>query len=75
MAQIDGYAPMFVYPDSAIQLEGDSYATTFSAFIHGDIEWSAEMIADLEARYNAAYQAAKADPDVDTGNYAYSYAH
>jgi multiple sugar transport system substrate-binding protein len=75
MAQIDGYAPMFVYPDSAIQLEGDNYGTVFSAFVHGDIEWSDEMIADLEARYNAAYQAAKADPDVDTGNYAYSYAH
>ena len=75
MAQIDGYAPMFVYPDSAIQLEGDNYGTVFSAFVHGDIEWSDEMIADLEARYNAAYQAAKEDPDVDTANYAYEYKH
>jgi len=75
MAQIDGYAPMFVYPDSAIQLEGDSYATVFSAFVHGDIEWSDELVKDLEDRYNAAYQAAKEDPDVDTSNYAYDYAH
>mgnify|MGYP002512240003 CR=1 FL=1 len=58
MAQIDGYAPMFVYPDSAIQLEGDSYATTFSAFVHGDIEWSDDMIADLSLKFNRARQAA-----------------
>ena len=75
MAQIDGYAPMFVYPDSALQLEGDNYATVFSSIVHGDIEWSAEVIADLEARYNEAYQALKEDPDIDTSNYAYSYSH
>lgn len=75
MAQIDGYAPMFVYPDGALQLEGDNYATVFSAIVHGDIEWSEDVIKDLEDRYNAAYQALKEDPDIDTSNYAYSYAH
>ena len=73
MAQIDGYAPMFVYPDAAIQLEGDGYATVFSSFVHGDIEWSDEMVKDLEDRYNAAYAKAKADPDIDTSIYAYNY--
>lgn len=75
MAQIDGYAPMFVYPDGALQLEGDTYATVFSSIVHGDLEWSDDLIKDLEDRYNAAYQAAKEDPDIDTGDYAYEYAH
>ena len=75
MAQIEGYAPMFVHPDAAIQLEGDTYETVFNSIVHGTMEWTDEVIKDLEDRYNAAYQAAKEDPDIDTSNYAYEYKH
>ena len=70
---IANYTSICLYPDSVLPLEGDNFATVFSAIVHGSIEWTDAVIADLEARYNAAYAAAKADPDIDTSIYAYSY--
>ena len=70
---IANYTSLCLYPDSVLPLEGDNYATVFSAIVHGSLEWTDELIADMEARYNAAYAAAKADPDIDTSIYAYSY--
>ena len=70
---IANYTSICLYPDSVLPLEGDNYATVFSAIVHGDVEWTDELIADLEKRYNDAYAKAKADPDIDTSIYAYSY--
>lgn len=70
---IANYTSVCLYPDAILPLEGDNYATVFSAIVHGSLEWSDELIADMEARYNAAYAAAKADPDIDTSIYAYDY--
>ena len=70
---IANYTSMALYPDSVLQLEGDKYQDVFSAIVHGSLEWTDELIADMEARYNAAYAAAKADPDIDTSIYAYTY--
>ena len=74
-AEIENYTGMFVKPDAILQLEGDTFEQVFSAIVHGDLEWSDEVIQDLEQRYNDAYAAAKADPDIDTSNYAYAYDH
>ena len=72
---IANYTSICLYPDSVLPLEGDNYATVFSAIVHGELEWTPELIADLEQRYNDAYAAAKEDPDVDCSNYAYAYSH
>ena len=70
---IANYTSCVLYPDSVLQLEGDKYQDVFSAIVHGSVEWSDEVIADLEKRYNEAYAKAKADPDIDTSIYAYNY--
>lgn len=70
---IADYTSCVLYPDAVIPLEGDNYATVFSAIVHGELEWTDELIADLEQRYNDAYAAAKADPDIDTSIYEYTY--
>ena len=70
---IANYTSICLYPDSVLPLEGDNYATVFSAIVHGELEWTDDLIADLEKRYNDAYAKAKADPDIDTSIYAYSY--
>lgn len=75
MSDIANYTSMFVKPDPILPLEGDTFETVFSAIVHGELEWTDELIADLEQRYNDAYAQAKADPDVDCTNYAYTYSH
>lgn len=75
MADISNDTSMFIRPDSILPLEGDTFETVFSSIVHGDLEWSDEVIQDLTDRYNAAYQAAKEDPDIDTSMYAYEYDH
>lgn len=70
---IANYTSVCLYPDSVLPLEGDNYATVFSAVVHGATEWTDAMVKDLEDRYNAAYAKAKADPDIDTSIYAYNY--
>ena len=75
MSDITNYTSMFVRPDTVLPLEGDTFEIIFSAIVHGELEWTPELIADLEQRYNDAYAAAKEDPDVDCSNYAYAYDH
>lgn len=75
MADIANYTSVFLRPDSIIPLEGDTYETVFSSIVHGDLEWDEETISDLEQRYNDAYAIAKADPDINTDDYAYAYDH
>ena len=76
IADVEGYAPVPVYPDSAIgaYLEGENYARTFDAVMHGVLSLD-DALTDLSARYNAAYAAAKADPDVAPQLAAYEYAY
>ncbi len=74
MADTEGYYIVPVYPDGASgsKLEGDNYATVFSAVMHGEVTLDAAF-TDLATRYNAAYQAAKADPDLAPNMAIYEY--
>ena len=62
--------PWFKMP---FPLEGDTYETVFTDIMHGEYEWSEELINDLEDRYNTAYQLIKQDADIDVSIYAYEY--
>ena len=73
MIDIANYAPINLFPDDLLPLEGDDYETVFSAIMHGDEEWSDELIQDLNDRYNAAYQELKDEGEIDMGTYAYEY--
>ena len=75
-ADLSNYVGMFQYPDSAVILEGDNYATVCASYIHGDLgdDW-AEVAADLEERYNAAYADLKASGATDCSPYEVPYDH
>lgn len=73
-ADIENYMSQFQEPSISSYLEGDKIHDVFNAFVHGAITWE-EAVTDLETRYNAAWAAAKADPDVNVSNYVYSYDH
>lgn len=75
-ADLTNYVGMFSYPDSAVVLEGDNYATVCASYIHGDLgdDWQA-VAADLEERYNAAYADLKASGDTDVSAYEKPYDH
>jgi multiple sugar transport system substrate-binding protein len=73
-ADIADYCSHPQFPDSVIPLEGDKIHDVMNAIVHGALEWDA-AVADLEARYNAAWQAAKADPDINTSLYSYNYSN
>ena len=74
MADVEGYVVIPAYPDSAIgsYLEGETYPKVFDAVMHGKIALD-DAFTDLATRYNAAYQAAKADPDVAPNLSVYEY--
>lgn len=76
MADTAGYEAVPVYPDSVVHpfLEGDQYGIVFEKVLHGEIALD-DAFTDLATRYNAAYAAAKADPDTapKLGAYEYSY--
>ncbi len=72
-SDITNYMSCVRYPDDVITLEGDDYSTVFGAIVRGELEWSADLIQDMEDRYNEAYRTAKEDPDIDTSIYAYTY--
>ena len=71
-ADIANYTSMSLYPDGLLPLEGDSYFTVMDEFMRGDVEWE-DAVADLNERYNAAYQQLKEEGDVDLSDYAYTY--
>ena len=74
MADVEGYVVVPAYPDSAIgaYLEGDNYAKVFDTVMHGGMSLD-DAFTDLATRYNAAYAAAKADPDVAPNLAVYEY--
>lgn len=74
MADMTNYALEPSRPDNVLPLEGDKFNVVFAAYVHGEGEWD-EIVADLEERYNAAYQAAKADPDIDTSTFSGEWDH
>ena len=75
-ADATNYYPAPVYPDGLLLLDGDNYATVMGAYIHGDLgdDW-APVAADLEERYNAAYEALKSDGITDLTNYTAPWDH
>jgi len=74
MSSLEGYYLVPPRPDGVIPLEGDNFQTVFYAYIHGEGEWD-EIVADLEERYNAAFEAAKEDPDLDVSIYISDWSH
>ena len=74
MSDLTNYTLVCPRPDGVLPLEGDKFETVFVAYIHGEGEWD-EIVADLEERYNAAYAAAKEDPDINTAAYEFDWSH
>ena len=74
MSDLTNYTLVCPRPDGILPLEGDKFETVFVAYIHGEGEWD-EIVADLEERYNAAYAAAKEDPDINTAAYEFDWSH
>lgn len=72
MADATNYTSVPTLPDSVIPLEGDNYQTVMLEVIYGNITFE-EAVADLNERYNAAVQAAIADPDIDMDQYIYEW--
>ncbi len=78
MADVTGYEAVPVYPDSVVKpyLEGETYDKIFDQCLHGTFEGGLDAaFKDLSDRYNAAWAAAKADPDMadKIGAYVYEY--
>ena len=71
-ADIANYTRMSLFPDTLLPLEGDTIPTVMDEFMRGEIEWD-DAVADLNERYNAAYQQLKEEGDIDLSIYAYDY--
>lgn len=69
---ISNYTSMSLFPDNLLPLEGDVYAVVLDSVMRGDISWE-DAVADLNERYNYAYQTLAEQGDVDLSNYAYEY--
>lgn len=72
MADTTNYGTEPQRPDSVIPLEGDNFDTVFREVIRGNLSFD-EACADLNERYNAAFQEAIEDPDINTDMYIYEY--
>lgn len=72
MSDITNYTSCVVLPDTVIPLEGDNFDTVLREVIRGNLSFD-EACADLNERYNAAFQAAKEDPDINTDLYIYEW--
>ncbi|MBQ6541229.1 MAG: extracellular solute-binding protein [Lachnospiraceae bacterium] len=78
MADTEGYEAVPIYPDSAVKpyLEGETYDKIFTAAMQGKFEGGLDAaIQDCNTRYNAAWAAAKADPDMASALGAYQYTY
>ena len=78
MADVTGYEAVPVYPDSVVKsfLEGETYDKVFTAVMQGKFEGGLDAaFKDLSDRYNAAWAAAKADPDTANKLAAYQYTY
>lgn len=58
MSDLENRTVCFAEPDSWLEITGETYTAVFTEIILGHAEWCAERIADLEDRYNRAYQEA-----------------
>ena len=63
---------MSLFPDKLLPLEGDTFSVVMDEIMRGDLEWD-EAVADLNERYNAAYQQLKEEGDIDLSSYSYEY--
>lgn len=72
MGDISNYTGCPVMPDTVIPLEGDNFDTVLREVIRGNISFD-DAAADLNERYNAAFQEAVEDPDINTDMYIYSW--
>lgn len=72
MGDISNYTSCPVLPDSVIPLEGDNFDTVLREVIRGNLSFD-EAAADLNERYNAAFQEAVEDPDINTDLYIYEW--
>lgn len=68
MSDITNYTYMTPFPDSLLQLQGETYSQVFERVLVGDVEFDA-VVDDLEARYNQAYQQGVSNGTIDTAIY------
>lgn len=52
-------------PDTLLPIEGDKFTTCFQNYLHGGYASFDDMVADLNERYNAAYQEFKEGGDIN----------
>ncbi len=71
-SDLTNYASVMLFPDNLLPLEGDTSETVMDSIMRGDLEWE-DSVADLNERYNAAYQQLKEEGDIDLSIYAYEY--
>lgn len=71
-SDIANYTSMSLFPDKLLPLEGDTFSVVMDEIMRGDLEWD-EAVADLNERYNAAYQQLKDEGDIDLSIYHYEY--
>ena len=69
---VGNYASIPGSPDSLLLLEGDSFEVVFDSVIHGTTSWD-EAVADLNARYNAAFKDLVDSNLTDTSIFQYEY--
>ena len=72
MSDLTNYAPLNLYPDNLLTVEGDNYNTVFQAVIMGAAEFD-DVVSDLNDRYNAAYQQLKDSGDLNLEAYEKPY--
>ena len=75
ISDLTNYTAAFTAPDSVLTVEGATYDAVFSSIIRGEQPWTPELIADLETRYNAAYQAWSKHTPTKQQLYGYLYSH
>jgi len=75
ISDLTNYTVAFAVPDSVLNVEGETYDTVFSSIIRDERDWTEDLIADLETRYNAAYQVLKGSSPTEHSLYSYSYSH
>ncbi len=72
MADLTNYVSMPNFPDSLLTLEGDNYEVVLSEVMTGKLNVDT-AIADLNTRYNAAYQKGVTAGKIDKTMYEFPY--
>lgn len=68
MSDITNYTFMTPYPDSLLQVEGETFNEVFERVLVGDVQFD-DVVGDLNDRYNAAYKAGIDSGAVDASIY------